>query len=84
MRDLERNVRLWMMFSSLGYHDVKTVNARCQRICDQWDLFGTLSQQRRNALLVRSTCSSSFNQRRLTFYDWFYHILPNKHEAVYL
>ena len=40
------------MFSALGYHDVKTVNARCQRICDQWDLFGTLSQQRRNALLV--------------------------------
>jgi actinin alpha len=36
--------------NSLGYHDVKTVNTRCQRICDQWDLFGTLSQQRRNAL----------------------------------
>lgn len=36
--------------NALGYHDVKTVNTRCQRICDQWDLLGTLSQQRRNAL----------------------------------
>nr|AJG04859.1 alpha actinin [Lumbricus terrestris] len=36
--------------NALGYHDVKSVNSRCQRICDQWDLLGTLSQQRRNAL----------------------------------
>ena len=36
--------------NALGYHDVKTVNARCQRICDHWDLLGNLSQQRRNAL----------------------------------
>jgi actinin alpha len=36
--------------NALGYHDVKTVNSRCQKICDQWDLLGTLSQQRKNAL----------------------------------
>jgi len=36
--------------NALGYHDVKTVNTRCQKICDQWDLLGTLSQQRKKAL----------------------------------
>lgn len=36
--------------NALGYHDVKNVNARCQRICDQWDLLGKLSQQRKHAL----------------------------------
>ncbi|ESO12433.1 hypothetical protein HELRODRAFT_93275 [Helobdella robusta] len=36
--------------NQLGYHDVKSVNIRCQKICDQWDVMGSLSQQRRNAL----------------------------------
>lgn len=36
--------------NQLGYHDVKSVNARCQRICDQWEVMGSLSEQRRNAL----------------------------------
>lgn len=36
--------------NALGYHDVKNVNSRCQRICDQWDQMGTLCTQRRNAL----------------------------------
>lgn len=39
-------------FSALDYHDVAAVNARCQRICDQWDLLGTLTGQRRTALDV--------------------------------
>jgi len=51
-------LRCGVLFSALGYHAVKSVNARCQRICDQWDLFGTLSQQRRNALLVSRSCCS--------------------------
>ncbi|KAL1448731.1 hypothetical protein MTO96_028167 [Rhipicephalus appendiculatus] len=36
--------------NALGYHDAATVNARCQRICDQWDRLGTLTQKRRSAL----------------------------------
>lgn len=36
--------------NALDYHDSPAVNARCQRICDQWDLLGTLTQQRRAAL----------------------------------
>lgn len=36
--------------SSLDYHDSASVNARCQRICDQWDRLGNLTQRRRQAL----------------------------------
>ncbi|CAN8009783.1 unnamed protein product [Ixodes pacificus] len=36
--------------NALGYHDSASVNARCQRICDQWDRLGTLTQKRRSAL----------------------------------
>lgn len=38
------------VFSALDYHDSASVNARCQRICDQWDRLGTLTQKRRLAL----------------------------------
>ncbi|KAI4503710.1 hypothetical protein M0802_001113 [Mischocyttarus mexicanus] len=36
--------------NTLEYHDSVSVNARCQRICDQWDRLGTLTQRRRQAL----------------------------------
>lgn len=36
--------------STLEYHDSISVNARCQRICDQWDRLGALTQRRRQAL----------------------------------
>uniref|UniRef100_A0A8D8QCW6 Alpha-actinin, sarcomeric n=1 Tax=Cacopsylla melanoneura TaxID=428564 RepID=A0A8D8QCW6_9HEMI len=36
--------------NTLEYHDSVSVNARCQRICDQWDHLGALTQQRRHAL----------------------------------
>lgn len=38
------------LYSTLEYHDSASVNARCQRICDQWDRLGTLTQRRRQAL----------------------------------
>ncbi|KAG8239762.1 hypothetical protein J437_LFUL019408 [Ladona fulva] len=37
-------------FSALEYHDSASVNARCQRICDQWDRLGSLTQRRRQTL----------------------------------
>ena len=40
----------FFIFSTLEYHDSASVNARCQRICDQWDRLGTLTQRRRQAL----------------------------------
>nr|L7UZ85.1 RecName: Full=Alpha-actinin; AltName: Full=F-actin cross-linking protein; AltName: Allergen=Der f 24 [Dermatophagoides farinae]AGC56214.1 alpha-actinin [Dermatophagoides farinae] len=36
--------------NALGYHDIASINARCQRICDQWDRLGTLTTRRRQAL----------------------------------
>lgn len=36
--------------STLEYHEVASVNARCQRICGQWDRLGALTQRRRLAL----------------------------------
>ncbi|KAG4069745.1 hypothetical protein HA402_003186 [Bradysia odoriphaga] len=36
--------------NTLEYHDCASVNSRCQRICDQWDRLGALTQRRRQAL----------------------------------
>ena len=38
--------------SALQYHDIMAVNARCQKICDQWERLGTLTSSRRAALDV--------------------------------
>lgn len=34
----------------MEYHDCASVNSRCQRICDQWDRLGALTQRRRQQL----------------------------------
>lgn len=36
--------------NTLGYHDSASVNARCQRICEQWDRLGSLTQKRRSGI----------------------------------
>jgi actinin alpha len=36
--------------NALRYHDAVSTNARCVRICDQWDRLGVLVTKRRNAL----------------------------------
>lgn len=36
--------------NALDYHDSASVNARCERICRNWDLLGTLTSKRRVAL----------------------------------
>ncbi|CAF0768710.1 unnamed protein product [Brachionus calyciflorus] len=36
--------------NTLDYHDVVSVNARCEKICRNWDLLGTLTSKRRAAL----------------------------------
>ncbi|CAH2248110.1 jg12770 [Pararge aegeria aegeria] len=36
--------------NTLEYHEVASVNTRCQRICSQWDRLGALTQRRRLAL----------------------------------
>uniref|UniRef100_A0A452S129 Actinin alpha 4 n=1 Tax=Ursus americanus TaxID=9643 RepID=A0A452S129_URSAM len=36
--------------NELDYYDSHNVNTRCQKICDQWDALGSLTQSRREAL----------------------------------
>ncbi|XP_076014719.1 alpha-actinin-4 isoform X2 [Genypterus blacodes] len=36
--------------NELDYYDSPSVNARCQKICDQWDSLGALTQSRRESL----------------------------------
>lgn len=61
------------LYSELDYYDSPSVNARCQKICDQWDNLGALTQKRREALEVRtlrclvSVSSSSSSSSVLCF-----------------
>lgn len=48
------------LYSELDYYDSPSVNARCQKICDQWDNLGALTQKRREALEVRYVRSWTF------------------------
>uniref|UniRef100_A0A8D3DKC2 Actinin, alpha 4 n=1 Tax=Scophthalmus maximus TaxID=52904 RepID=A0A8D3DKC2_SCOMX len=36
--------------NELDYYDSASVNARCQKICDQWDALGALTQSRKESL----------------------------------
>ncbi|KGL80023.1 Alpha-actinin-4, partial [Tinamus guttatus] len=36
--------------NELDYYDSPSVNSRCQKICDQWDVLGSLTHSRREAL----------------------------------
>lgn len=53
--------------NALGYHDSASVNARCQRICDQWDRFGTLTQKRRTGLEEAEQVLEKIDQLHLEF-----------------
>jgi len=63
--------------NALDYHDVATINAHCQRICDQWDRLGSLTQQRRQALIDAEkilekidTLHLEFAKRAAPFNNW--------------
>lgn len=63
--------------NALGYHDSPNVNTRCQRICDQWDLLGTLTQERRRGideaeriLEMIDTKHLEFAKRAAPFNNW--------------
>uniref|UniRef100_A0A673BST3 Actinin alpha 4 n=1 Tax=Sphaeramia orbicularis TaxID=375764 RepID=A0A673BST3_9TELE len=36
--------------NELDYYDSPSVNTRCQKICEQWDILGSLTQKRRESL----------------------------------
>lgn len=66
---LRRLLRLLssLFLSELDYHDAASVNDRCQKICDQWDSLGTLTQKRREALEVNNIIMIS-SAERMNFY----------------
>ncbi|XP_048457234.1 alpha-actinin-2 isoform X1 [Rhincodon typus] len=53
--------------NELDYHNAAEVNARCQKICDQWDNFGTLTQKRREALERAEKLQETIDQLFLEF-----------------
>nr|XP_020725362.1 alpha-actinin-2 [Odocoileus virginianus texanus] len=53
--------------SELDYHDAVNVNDRCQKICDQWDRLGTLTQKRREALERTEKLLETIDQLHLEF-----------------
>ncbi|XP_048391946.1 alpha-actinin-2 isoform X1 [Stegostoma tigrinum] len=53
--------------NELDYHNAAEVNARCQKICDQWDSFGTLTQKRREALERAEKLQETIDQLFLEF-----------------
>ena len=63
--------------NSLGYHGSAAVNERCQRICDQWDKLGMLTQKRHIALEEAEavlekidTLHLEFAKRAAPFNNW--------------
>ncbi|KAG5262309.1 hypothetical protein AALO_G00273770 [Alosa alosa] len=53
--------------NELDYHDSATINERCQKICDQWDQLGTLTQKRREALERTEKLLETIDQLFLEF-----------------
>uniref|UniRef100_A0A914XJU8 Alpha-actinin, sarcomeric n=1 Tax=Plectus sambesii TaxID=2011161 RepID=A0A914XJU8_9BILA len=53
--------------NTLRYHDIGTVNSRCQRICDQWDRLGVLAQTRRGQLEEAERLAERIDQLHLDF-----------------
>ncbi|XP_050407376.1 alpha-actinin, sarcomeric isoform X1 [Patella vulgata] len=53
--------------NALDYHDVATVNTRCQKICDQWDRLGQSTQKRREGLDEAERILERIDQLHLEF-----------------
>ncbi len=47
---MEQIAAIAQELNELDYYDSPSVNARCQKICDQWDVLGSLTHSRREAL----------------------------------
>ncbi|XP_060781042.1 alpha-actinin-1 isoform X3 [Neoarius graeffei] len=53
--------------NELDYYDSPSVNARCQKICDQWDALGALTQKRSEALQKTEKLLETIDQLYLEF-----------------
>ncbi|XP_062858821.1 alpha-actinin-2-like isoform X2 [Trichomycterus rosablanca] len=53
--------------NELDYHEAVSINEHCQKICDQWDQLGTLTQKRREALERTEKLLETIDQLFLEF-----------------
>ncbi|NP_001085098.1 actinin alpha 2 S homeolog [Xenopus laevis] len=53
--------------NELDYYDAARINERCQKICDQWDRLGTLTQKRREVLERTEKLLETVDQLHLEF-----------------
>ncbi|XP_076319488.1 alpha-actinin-like isoform X1 [Tachypleus tridentatus] len=53
--------------NALEYHDLPTINNRCQQICDQWNRLGTLTQKPHFDLEEAETVLEKIDQLHLEF-----------------
>nr|CAB3219883.1 alpha-actinin-2 [Phallusia mammillata] len=53
--------------NQLNYHDSNVVNARCEAICDHWDVLGTSTHARLSALENMEQILESLEQQHLEF-----------------
>ncbi|XP_072287377.1 alpha-actinin-4 isoform X2 [Pyxicephalus adspersus] len=53
--------------NELDYYDSPSVNARCQTICDQWDVLGSLTHLRREALEQTEKHLETIDQMNLEY-----------------
>lgn len=51
----------------LNFHDSASINARCQRICSQWDILGSLTQKRGHDLQEAETLLEKIDHLHLEF-----------------
>ncbi|XP_075262316.1 alpha-actinin-2-like isoform X1 [Convolutriloba macropyga] len=74
---VEQIVAIAEELNALGYYDSVAIAARCQRICDNWDLLGDLSGKRRHTLEEMERTMEKIDQLHLEFakriapfYNW--------------
>ncbi|XP_061733519.1 alpha-actinin-4 isoform X3 [Nerophis ophidion] len=53
--------------NELDYYDAPSVNARCQKICDQWDRLGELTHRRRDSLQKTEKVLESIDELYLEY-----------------
>ena len=51
----------------LGYDQIKSVNERCQKICNEWDELGVLTQTRRRTLAEAETIAERIDSLFLDY-----------------
>ncbi|XP_066519167.1 alpha-actinin-2 [Hoplias malabaricus] len=64
---VEQIVAIAQELNELDYHASAAINQHCQRICDQWDQLGTLTQKRREALERTEKLLETIDQLFLEF-----------------